>query len=101
MTKRDPLTWDRLPLFASDRDLGEAVLGWERRDEFKGLATLQERYGMPKHDLLWGGRYVPAVKAFLDAEYGLNKSVAGPLAPRGVEGDFHASAKKRKLAPRT
>jgi hypothetical protein len=99
MTKRDPLTWDRLPLFACDRDLGEAVLGWERRDEFKGLAILQERYGMPKHDMLWGGRYVPAVKAFLDHQYGIGIATAIPRAPRGIEESFHARRQTKESQP--
>lgn len=99
MTKRDPLTWDRLPLFATDEEIGEAVLGWARKDEFKGLAVLQERHGMPKMNPLWGGRYVPAVKAFLDHQYGIGQSAAVPLAPDGIEGDIHEireSAKKRR-----
>ena len=103
MTKRDPLTWDRLSLFASDEDIGEAVLGWGRKDEFKGLATLHERDGMPKMSPVWGGRYVPAVKAFLDHQYGVGTTAAVPLAPNGIEGNFHVprrDAKKRKLTPR-
>lgn len=68
MTRRDPLTWDRLPLYAGDEDIGEAVLGWDRKTEFRGLAQLHERQGMPKMSPVWGGRYVPAVKAFFDAQ---------------------------------
>jgi len=85
---RPPLTWDQLPLYASDEAIGEAVLGRARRCEFATMAGLHERDGMPKIDLVWGGRYVPAVKAFLDAQYGLAAAV--PLAPNGVEGSFHA-----------
>lgn len=96
MTKRDPLTWDRLPLFATDEEIGEAVLGWCRKDEFKGLAVLQERYGMPKMNPVWGGRYVPAVKAFLDHQYGIGRTVAVPLAPDGIEGNFHAPRRQTK-----
>src|SRR5215470_16090752 len=86
---RIPFTLDKLPLFASDEAIGEAVLGRERRGEFHGLATLHERDGMPKISAVWGGRYVPAVRAFLDAQYGLAAAV--PLAPNGVEGKFHGS----------
>jgi hypothetical protein len=84
---RVPITLDKLNLFDTDERIGEAVLGWERRDEFHGLATLHERDGMPKISDVWGGRYVPAVKAFLDSQYGLTPAV--PLAPNGVEGSFH------------
>ena len=87
MSRRAPLTWDRLPLFSTDEEIGEAVLGWERKGEFAALAQLHERDGMPKISAVWGGRYVPAVKAFLDAQFGLSTAV--PLAPNGVEGSFH------------
>jgi hypothetical protein len=89
---RDATTWDRLPLFASDEAIGEAMLGRDRRSEFHGLATLHERDGMPKISPVWGGRYVPAVKSFLDAQFGLSAAV--PLAPNGVEGNFHGQTKR-------
>lgn len=91
MARRPPpiTTWDRLPLFATDEEIGEALLGQGRKREFAGLAQLHERDGMPKVSSVWGGRYVPAVKAFLDAQYGIAAAV--PLAPSGVEGNFHGS----------
>ena len=85
--RRNPLTWDGLSLFASDEDIGEALLGRHRKGEFAAMARVQERYGMPKICTMYGGRYVPAVKAFLDAQYGL--TAKGPLAPDGSEGSFH------------
>jgi hypothetical protein len=91
MTRSMPVTWDTLPLFASDEAIGEAVLGRDRRGEFHGLATLHERDGMPKISPVWGGRYVPAVKSFLDAQFSLSAAV--PLVPNGVEGSFHAKAR--------
>lgn len=96
MSRREPLTWDRLPLYASDEEIGEAVLGWARKDEFKVLAVLQERHGMPKVSPVWGGRYVPAVKAFLDADNGVTKATAVPLAPNGIEGSFHDAKRQAK-----
>ena len=48
MSRPPPITWDRLPLFADDNAIGEAVLGRDRRGEFHGLAALHEREGMPK-----------------------------------------------------
>jgi hypothetical protein len=95
---RTPLTWDRLPLFATDEDIGEAVLGLDRRREFAAMAQLHERDGMPKINPVWGGRYVPAVKAFLDAQYGLSAAV--PLAPNGVEGSFHATRRTPTPGPK-
>ena len=99
MSRRDPLTWDRLPLFSTDEEIGEAVLGRERKGEFAALAQLQERDGMPKINPVWGGRYVPAVKAFLDAQYGISASATVPLAPNGVEGSFHGKSKRTPEKP--
>jgi hypothetical protein len=84
---RDAITTlDQLPLFAPDEAIGEAVLGRDRGCEFHGLASLHERHGMPKICTEWGGRYVPAVRAYFDHVYGLSAAV--PLAPDGVEGKF-------------
>jgi hypothetical protein len=40
MTAKNPLTWDRLALFARDEDIGEAALGYDRRKEFAGPGRL-------------------------------------------------------------
>lgn len=77
------IKWDDLPLFASDAEIGTAVLGPVRAGEFHGMATLLERFGFPKIDPRAGARYTPAVKRYWDAEYGL---VDGkPKNPGGVE----------------
>jgi hypothetical protein len=91
MAVRNALTWDTLPAFATDEEIGEVVLGRDRRREFRGLAELHEPAGMPKIDPAWGGRYAPAVKAYLDSRHGL--SLVTPLAPRGKEGNFHAEGR--------
>lgn len=106
-------TLNDLPLFASDEDIGEAVLGHARRKEFEGLATLLEPQGMPRISLLWKCRYVPAVKAYLDFSSGLGprpltvnpggpeRRWIKPQQPDGVEGVWPIPRKKRKLTPRT
>jgi hypothetical protein len=90
--RRPALTIDRLPLFADDEQIGEAVLGRERACEFKRFATLLEPRGMPKISPFWGGRYVPAVKAFLDTTQGI-ASVA-PLKEDGMEGSWQMKDRK-------
>ena len=92
LMSRTPLTWDKLSLYATDEEIGEAVLGRDRRQEFAGLAQMLERDGMPKICPLMGGRYVPSVKRFLDFQNGLTAAV--PFAPNGVEGNFHAQARR-------
>jgi len=75
---------DALPLFSDDGAIGLALLGPGRMSEWRGIAALLERRGLPKIDELMGGRYVPAVKAFFDREYGIDG--AGPLKnPDGKE----------------
>ena len=55
-----------------------------------------ELRGLPKVDQLMGGRYVPAVRAFFDRRYGLDRSAANvPLAPDGVE-DFDSWTNERR-----
>jgi hypothetical protein len=89
-----PLTLDQLPLFAEDSLIGAAVFGCGRACEWSSIASLLERRGLPKIDELMGGRYVPAVRAFFDHLYGLERS-APPLAPDGTEG-FEKWKEKRK-----
>lgn len=78
-----PYRLDDLPLYAGDLEIGRAVLGPKRACEWKALAGLLEAAGLPKIDPLFGGRYVPAVKAFLDRHNGL--MVSAPIAPDGPE----------------
>jgi len=93
--RREPLTIDRLPLYATDEEIGEVVLGFEKRGEFVKLAVLLERQGMPKISPLLGGRYVPAVKQFFDTYNGLSQSA--PMAPKGVEGEWVSGRTARKV----
>lgn len=90
--RRPALTIDRLPLFADDEQIGEAVLGKERAKEFSGLASARERDGMPPVSKFWGGRYVPAVKTFLDVDQGLGG--VKPLKENGVEGIWPSNVRK-------
>lgn len=72
-----------LPEFADDDAIGLALLGPRRACEWKALAPLYERDGLPKMDPRLGCRYVPAVRAFFDNSYGLAPSA--PKAPNGIE----------------
>ncbi len=87
---------EHLPLFADDAAIGGALLGRSRAREWTGIAPLLEPRGLPKIDALMGGRYVPAVKAFFDHQYGLNRGSDGPpLAPDGTE-DFSKWKRNQK-----
>jgi hypothetical protein len=85
MTRRSGavFTLENLPLFASDAEIGAALLGAKRASELKALAPLYERQGFPKIDPVMCGRYVPAIKAFFDRQYGVATLV--PAAPDGID----------------
>lgn len=89
---RPRLTWETLPLFPTDEELGEVVLGADRKREFGPMATLREPDGMPKISDFWGGRYKWKVKEFLDADQGL--SVVTPARENGVKGQWNPRSQK-------
>jgi hypothetical protein len=74
---------DDLPLFADDAAIGQALIGTRRASEWRALAPLYEARGFPKVDEVMGGRYVPAIRAFFDLQYGL--SAIEPKRTGGVE----------------
>jgi len=84
-----------LPLFATDAVLGAALLGDDRVQEWRQIAPMLEARGLPQVDHLMGGRYVRAVVAFFDHQYGLNRGGDAPLVPDGVE-DFDGWKRKQK-----
>jgi hypothetical protein len=88
---------ESLPLFATDEVIGAALLGANRVQEWRQMVPLLEARGFPKIDALMGGRYTPAVRAYFDHQYGLDRDRSGdaPLAPDGVE-DFEAWKQKRR-----
>jgi len=74
---------DDLPLFADDRAIGQALLGTARAAEWQKIVPIYERRGFPAIDPNMQGRYVPAVRAFFDREYGLAGATLSK--PQGVE----------------
>jgi hypothetical protein len=68
MSKHGPIRFEDLPLFATDSELSEALLGPGCLSEWKALCSRMERRGFPKTDLLMGGRYMPDVRGFFDYE---------------------------------
>ena len=89
---------DSLPLFATDGLLGAALLGPDRAQEWRQLAQMLEARGLPKVDQLMGGRYVRAVVAWFDHQYGLDRRADAPFAPDGIE-DFDSWKTRKKNRP--
>jgi hypothetical protein len=88
------LSFNDLPLFADEREIAQIILGTVKADQWSSLVPIYERQGFPRIDPITGGRYVPAVKAFFDRQYGLVAS--GPLAPDGTERPDTWNAPKRR-----
>ncbi|GEO13544.1 hypothetical protein [Microvirga aerophila] len=63
-----------LPLYPTEQQIAREVLPPHRVSAWDGIAAVLERRGLPKVDPLFGGRYWPAVKAFLDRRHGLIES---------------------------
>lgn len=84
MTRHSHTTFslEELPLFATDAEIGAVLLGLKRACEWQALVPLYERQGFPKIDPVMGGRYVPAIKAFFDKQYGVGTL---PTAPDGID----------------
>lgn len=67
MRSADALTGplDRLPMFASDREIAVAIVGRKAAADFLArLPTLEKMPGFPKVDPVHGGRAVPLVRLF-------------------------------------
>jgi hypothetical protein len=79
-----PLTLDELPLFATDRQIAEAIVGKDAAEKWmrERLPTLASKPGFPKIDEFHGGRPVRLVAKFYDAYLGAGSTI--PSAPRGI-----------------
>lgn len=94
---RTKLTWNDLPEYPDDEDIGEVVLGRQRKLDFSRLATLREKDGMPKIDLFWGGRPKWLVKRFLEADQRLTPAET-QIRKQGVKGQWNEAKGQRALA---
>lgn len=86
--KRDaglPIRLDDLPMFATDRQIAEAIVGKDAAEKWmrERLPTLASKPGFPPIDTFHGGRPVRLIAKFYD-DY-LGTATGGVVAPRGVE----------------
>ncbi len=72
------------PLYMADDAIAARVIGRERVREWPGIVAALERQGFPPANPLFGGRYWPAVRVWLDRFNGISDSQAAPMAD-GVE----------------
>jgi hypothetical protein len=72
-------------LFVRDRELRRRICPDLGMDRFKAVLKTWERDGFPKTNALTGGRYWPAVRAWLDSRYGAHEKLFGEDAHDGPE----------------
>lgn len=65
---------DNGALYLPEKAIAQRVLGSNAAARWDSLAIVLEREGLPKIDPLMGGRYWPAVRAFLDNRHGLSNA---------------------------
>ena len=96
ITRRSRVTLADLPLFATDREIAEAVVGPTRADSWirDYLPRLQLMTGFPQFDQSHGGRYTPAVKVFYDQRSGIGTAFEGRDQPEDP-GAFRPNRNRR------
>ena len=95
---RPPAALAPSALYVKEAEVARLVLGPGRASEWKGIAVVLERTGFPQVDPLMGGRYWPAVLAWLDRRHGVGLPT-GPHAPDGPENWSDERPKWNKPAP--
>ena len=92
-------TDEPMPLYPTEEQIARAVLPPDKTKAWDGIASVLERRGFPQIDPLFGGRYWPAVKAFLDRRHGLNNTTPA-AAPDGEENWDDAKPSTKSTRPR-
>lgn len=72
-------------LYLTDEEIAPLVMGKRRAKEWSGVVTVLERRGFPPKDPLFGGRYWPSCREFLDRHNGLTTGHAGSFTDDGGE----------------
>ena len=88
------------PLFLTDDELADILLGKDGRAIWTAVAPLYEREGMPKPEPMMPGprrRFWPAVEAWFHARYGLGGNASRSRAePMDGKEDLGQWQKKRR-----
>lgn len=99
MTRRAaPLLIDRLPLYATDKELRAAIFG--ERANNRSIETFwdQIRGRLPRSSVIFGGRHVPSVLKWFEQYEGV---CAPPSPPDGNEREATWKLKRRASASST
>jgi hypothetical protein len=82
-------------LFVADDELRRRINPKIGRDRFRAAIRVAELRGFPKFQKIWGGRYWPAVKAWLDHDNDVNRPEALEHAREDGPEDFSAAPQRR------
>jgi hypothetical protein len=83
---RQPSHDEVIPLFVDDEELRQRINPKMGKDRFRStLRSLERHFDFPRTNALFGGRYWPAVVAWLDNSLGLRKDDLGVIAQDGPE----------------
>ena len=81
------------PLFVTDDELHQLLSPRMGRDRFRAALRVAEASGFPPVSRIWGGRYWPKVRAWLDNANRLNEHDTAPIAQDGQE-NFDAQPRR-------
>ncbi len=86
-----------LPLYPTEAQIAQKVLGPGRLDDWKALVVILESEGFPRVEQLFRARYWPACEMWFQAKHRLVRLAPGQLGKEdGVE--TAPEPKKRRLA---
>lgn len=83
-------------LYPDEAELARVLLG-PRSSQWPTIAKVEERAGLPRISLQYGGRYWPAVKAFYDRRHQMIEQQSAPSDER--EGENFDAWKPRRARP--
>lgn len=83
-------------LYPDETELARVLLG-KRAKEWPAIAKVEERAGLPRVSLQYGGRYWPAVRAFYDRRHQLIEQQSAAADER--EGENFDAWKPRRSRP--
>lgn len=84
-------------LYPDEAELGRVLLG-KRASQWPTIAKIEERAGLPRVSLQYGGRYWPAVKAFYDRRHQLLEQQSAPPEDERQGENFDAWKSRRPRA---
>lgn len=94
---RSPITFDALPLFATDEEIARAIVGDARAKEWVAtrLPTLAKKPGFPPVDPFHNGRPTWLIRRFYEQYLGVAGLASKPGLPDGLEDPSAWRTKKR------